>query len=310
MGIRDPRPYAKALLGQPYCYGTRGWRMTAANIAAKKKQYEKKDPKYIPYEGGVNPKNIGTDCIGLVCYACSIPDTKGGPMGPSDMGMAYYQAKNGKEGNAFMDALSAGGARSAWGAKPISSIPIPEPTKTHPGVAVFIKDSHIGLYLGNGEVIESTPARVQITKLNARRTNTGGSAKWDAWAYVPEKWLTWAESYFGETAIPVGDYVPRLGDLVRIKSDAWHYYPGSVLIDISFKTGDLHKVTQITSGGKDVYIGGAKCVLLGKRVNPASNKESDGINTWVDEKCLELVQPAKAAAASSTADGAAMDIAS
>ena len=308
MGIRDPRPYAKALLGHPYCYGTRGWRMTAANIAAKKKQYSGQvDPKLIPCEGGANPKNIGTDCIGLVCYACAIPDTKGGPMGNSDTGMQYYLKKNGKDGNAFMDNFNAGGARRAWGAKPIGSIP--EPTKANPGIAVFIKEKHIGLYLGNGEVIESTPGRVQVTKLKARRTNIGDTSQWDAWAYVHESWLAWAEGYFG-IAEPPGTQPnewPAIGGLVRFQDGRTTYYPGGPALPAWVKTGDPHVITQIKSGGKDVIKGAARCVLLGKRVNLATGKESDGVNTWA---AIDFLEKAPAAgAAKKAAEGKGEDAA-
>ena len=289
MGVRDPRPYAKAYVDQPYCYGTRGWRMTASNIAAKKKQYPSM-AKYIPCEGGANSKNIGLDCIGLVCAACSVPDTQGGPMGYSDTGMGYYQAKNGKSGNAFMDAVSAEGARLTWGAKPISSIP--EPTKAKPGIAVFIasksgQPGHIGIYLGNGNVIESTPPRVQITKLKARRSTGGSTKQWDSWAYIPEKWLTWADSYFGvsDTTAPekpatgqpedvrtmsLADLRLMPGDKVWIKPEATHYWPdGPVIPTAKWLRGPPDKpmliaIDTISTDGKTVnYKGGAPTVRLG-----------------------------------------------
>ena len=272
MAIRDPRPYVRAYEGHPYCYGTRGWRMTAVNIAAKKKQYPGM-AKYIPCEGGENSKNIGTDCIGLICAACSAPDTKGGPMGSSDTGMLYYSAKNGKGGNSFMDSFSAEGARASWGAKPISSIP--EPTKDKPGIAVFMASrngnpGHIGLYLGNGEVIESTPPRVQITKLKSRRTTNGSTRQWESWAYIPEKWLTWADSYFGATNSPAPEKpvqdppeaqsdALKKDDKVRVIKPGVPYYPGFKydIPDWLPKRKEPLSVTQVGTKG------GVPAVLLG-----------------------------------------------
>jgi len=239
--------------------------MTAANIAAKKKQYPSM-VRHIPSEGGANSKNIGTDCIGILCAACSVPDTKGGPMGSSDAGMMYYASKNGKAGNAFMDSVSAEGARLSWGAKQISTIP--EPTKEKPAIAVFIPSKsgspgHIGLYLGGGDVIESTPPRVQITKLKARRTTSGSTAQWTHWAFIPEKWLMWAGSYFGEvSSTPAPENIVqrpleaqsdalRIGGRVTIKKYGVPYFPGGAIIpNASWLMGKVMTVNGLSDQGK------------------------------------------------------------
>ncbi|MBU9711902.1 N-acetylmuramoyl-L-alanine amidase [Evansella tamaricis] len=79
------------------------------------------------------------------------------------------------------------------------------------------------------------------------------------------------------------------GDIVEIIDSAKLYYPGGPLIPEWVKK-EYHKVLQVTSNGKTVTKGGAECVLLGKKVNIQNRKESDGIMTWVDTKCLRVIE--------------------
>ena len=86
----------------------------------------------------------------------------------------------------------------------------------------------------------------------------------------------------------------NIGDIVRLKDSVRTYYPEGPAISAVAKTGDPHKITQKLSNGAPVVKGGARCVLLGARVNLATGKESAGVNTWAAEDFLELVPVAAA----------------
>jgi hypothetical protein len=169
-------------------------------------------------------------------------------------------------GCGFMD-ISANGAWRAWGGtNPISAIP--EPTAERP-VAVFMKNakgvvSHIGLYVGtvNGKrmAVESTPPKLKMAEL--------GSRPWCGWAYVPRKWLTWADSYFGDKDTPappcplIPDSCPlKMGDRVRIKTYGVPYYPGGAEIpDEAWLRGMVMTVNGLDLDGN--RHGGAPCARL------------------------------------------------
>ena len=303
MSIRDPRPYMRPYIGQPYAYGFRGWAVNKSNVETKRRQYKGNDG-IIPCEGPIDGSMIGLDCIGAICAACSV-EKPGDIMGYTKTGMGYYQAKNGKKGNAFMDAVSANGAKVAWGAKPIVGKNVPEPTAEKPGVVVFIYEpgkavGHIGMYMGDGVTCEATPPRVQETKLYARKTSKGSVKQWTHWAYIPDSWLTWACDYWGQpgtntkpTAPDKSAHAPsdaqntptladlrvKPGDRVRIKPGSTNYWPGGPKMPTAvwFWKNPVFTIEKITFDGKNPrYFGGAPCVLLG-----------DGNNTWCDIANLE-----------------------
>lgn len=85
----------------------------------------------------------------------------------------------------------------------------------------------------------------------------------------------------------------QVGDVVEVKSSASTYYPGGSSIPAWVKTGSYHKVTQIISNGKPVVKGGKTCVLLGKKVDKKTNKESAGIMSWIDVGALNVVKSSK-----------------
>jgi hypothetical protein len=124
-------------------------------------------------------------------------------------------------------------------------------------------DGHVGLYIGVGKVIEMTPPGLMTTTLNKREK--GG--KWAYWAYVPEKWLCWAENvqaYLGVPAPgkPAQDPTGGLlkGDRVRVKPDAKEYYPGLKIPE--WVPGKVYTVSQVLIKGEPFICGGKVCVLL------------------------------------------------
>ena len=94
----------------------------------------------------------------------------------------------------------------------------------------------------------------------------------------------------------------KVNDVVEIKASAVRYYPGGPAIP-SWVKDTYHKVTQITSRGKAVIKGGKACVLLGRKVDKKTGKESAGIMTWVDIDELTLIVPKAREPEQSSASG-------
>ena len=121
--------YAKAQVGKPYWYGTFG------RLGTKDHYNEKKAAYPSQYQWAYDPKEATQkvhDCTGLV------------------EGYLFFDSPNGTvyKYNGNQD-RSANGTRSACKESgPISTMP------ELPGVIVF-KDGHMGVYIGNGEVIDA-----------------------------------------------------------------------------------------------------------------------------------------------------------
>ena len=135
--------YAKAQLGKPDWYGTYGAIATEALYRAKKRQY----PRY--YTATDFPSQYGKrvhDCVGLI---------KGYLWSETPETPPKY--------NASQD-VSANGMRNVCREKgDIAAMP------DLPGVLVFM-DGHVGVYIGNGEVIEARGHAYGVvkTKLSSR----------------------------------------------------------------------------------------------------------------------------------------------
>lgn len=136
--------YAKAQLGLPYWYGTFGNKASANLYATKKKDY----PKYYASWNDF-PTQYGKrvhDCVGLI---------KGYLWSDSATATPKY--------NSTQD-FSANGMRAACTERgDISTMP------DIPGVLVFMS-GHVGVYIGNGEVIEARGHEYGVvkTKLEGR----------------------------------------------------------------------------------------------------------------------------------------------
>ena len=120
--------YAKQQLGLPYWYGTYGNTATEALYLAKKKQYPNQ------YKATDYPKQYGlrvTDCVGLI---------KGALWSETPTSKPVYNKEQDTSANGMIKRCSVRG--------PIETIP------DIPGVLVH-KDGHIGVYIGDGYVIEA-----------------------------------------------------------------------------------------------------------------------------------------------------------
>lgn len=130
--------YAKAQLGLPYWYGTFGQTATESLYTAKKKQW----PKY--YASWTDfPTQYGKrvhDCVGLI---------KGYLWSSSATAAPKYDSSQDVSANMMRSNCSERGA--------ISTMP------DIPGVLVFMS-GHVGVYIGNGEVIEARGHEYGVVK--------------------------------------------------------------------------------------------------------------------------------------------------
>lgn len=145
--------YAKAQLGKPYYYGSFGQLGTKSFYEQKKRQYPGN------YKFTYNPATASVkvhDCVGLIkAYLWCDSPTDTTPK---------YNAAQDVSANGMYNACKTKGA--------IKTIP------EVPGVLVFMS-GHVGVYIGNGEVIEARGYSYGVvkTKLAARA--------WRNWGYCP-----------------------------------------------------------------------------------------------------------------------------
>lgn len=158
--------YAIAQLGKPYWWGTFGQVADGALYAQKKKQY----PGY--YTASDFSSQYGQkvhDCVGLIkgYLWCDNPDGSPKYNSAQDVAVQGLYGKCSRKGN-------------------IGSIP------ETPGVCVFMRDmGHVGVYIGNGEVVEAMGHAYGVvkTKLAGRGWAYWGMPEWisydDAAEYGP-----------------------------------------------------------------------------------------------------------------------------
>lgn len=189
--------YAKAQLGKPYWWGTFGQMANAGLLAAKRQQY----PNY--YTANDFASQFGQkvhDCVGLIkgYLWCDTPDSE--PI--------YKAAQDVAVSGLFMVCPENGS---------IDTMP------NIPGVCVFMRDmSHVGVYVGDGYVVEATGhARgVVKTKLAGRGWGLWGKPRWISYEAAatpaqPEQTSTQATaSALTVTGLPLLRYGDK-GEYVR-----------------------------------------------------------------------------------------------
>ncbi len=149
--------YAKAQLGKPYWWGTFGQTASAALLAQKRTQYPDRYDSY----GDECKKQFGQkvhDCVGLIkgYLWCDAPD-----------GEPIYKASQDVAVSGLYLACKEHGS--------IDTMP------ELPGVCVFFSDmSHVGVYVGDGYVVEATghAKGVVKTKLAGRGWALWGKPRW------------------------------------------------------------------------------------------------------------------------------------
>ncbi len=150
--------YAKAQLGLPYWYGTYGATATEELYLAKKKQY----PNY--YKATDFKSQYGKrvhDCVGLI---------KGYLWSDTPTSKPKYNSKQDTNANGMYVYASVKGN--------ISTMP------EKAGILVFLKNEkgrihHVGVYIGNGEVIEARGHAYGVVKTKFKDRG------WDYWSECP-----------------------------------------------------------------------------------------------------------------------------
>ena len=161
--------YAIAQLGRPYWWGCFGQRADGALYAQKKKQY----PAY--YTASDFSSQYGQkvhDCVGLIkgYLWCDCPDGSPKYVGAQDVAVEGLYRKCSRKGS-------------------ITSLP------ETPGVCVFMANmGHVGVYIGNGEVVEAMGHAYGVVK-----TKLAGRG----WAYwgMPE-WIEYGVEEPSQSAAP------------------------------------------------------------------------------------------------------------
>jgi hypothetical protein len=242
-------------LGKPYWYGTYGNKPTQSKLDEKVRQYPyPQNPSYSPERMKKFQAQIGKfdrvhDCIGLV---------KGYLWSETPTSIPKY--------NAAQD-VSVGGMRSACKIKgAIGTLP------ETPGALVFIGTTHVGVYIGGGQVIEARGSDYGVVQTALKGRG------WDSWGLCP--WITYPSAAPAKAPVvatqggSAGKF--SVGDKVKILASATAYYPGGSAIPSSWKNKPL-TVGQVNYNDKTMIKGGKPVVLL---------KE---VNTWCDTENLTKV---------------------
>ena len=147
--------YAKAQLGKPYWYGTFGNTATNSLLTSKKKQYpshytEKRLEKYKSQLG-----ERVHDCVGLI---------KGYLWSESATSAPKYNSAQDESANGMRGRCKESGL--------IATLP------EIPGVLVFFS-GHVGVYIGNGKVIEARGFNYGVVETNLK------DRPWTHWGKCP-----------------------------------------------------------------------------------------------------------------------------
>lgn len=226
--------YAAAQLGLPYWYGTYGREGTEALYLAKKKQY----PKY--YSASDFPSQYGKrvhDCVGLVKGYLWSDTPKSNPR--------YTRAQD----------VSANGMLNSCKVKgKIATLP------EVPGTLVF-KSGHVGVYIGNGGVIEAKGHAYGVIKSRLSAT------RWVNWGYCP--WIDYGAAQTATTETPASGAWVVTRELLRgvYGADVWE-------LKTRLFTGGYYdkRITKIASKGF-----GSDTVKAVKNFQTAKGLTVDGV---------------------------------
>lgn len=179
-----------------YVWGTFGQVLTSGLLESKASQY--------PYYNGgskkaIHAKYIGrrvSDCVGLI---------KGYCMWDSGVDNPIYAASLDHNTGMMYNAAKVKGV--------ISTIP------DRPGVCVYMS-GHVGVYVGNGYVIECAGSRGAI------KTPLVNGTPWTHWFECP--FIDYGKSSTPNTVEKPESNSPQLGDYVRVKPGAKTYTGGNL----------------------------------------------------------------------------------
>lgn len=242
--------YATSQLGKPYWYGCFGQKSTKELYNSKKKQY----PSQYQWNCPSNQLNIKVhDCVGLI---------KGYLWCDTNESTPKYNASQDVSADGMLTKCKEKGA--------ISTMP------DIPGILVFLP-GHIGVYIGDGYVIEAKGHAYGVvkTKLQGRG--------WKNWGKCP--WIT----YEGSATKPTTVTKPKTSTTsTSSNSKIPTYKVGTVLtlqVNLKVRTGagtnySQKKRSQLTADGQKHAQAGTYAVLLkGTRVTLLETKKV-GNDIW------------------------------
>ncbi len=158
--------YAKCQLGRPYWYGTFGNTATRSLLEAKQKQYPKhyQHARMEQYKSDIGQRVH--DCVGLI---------KGYLWSESPSAIPDYKASQDVSANGMLKKCTERGR--------IATMP------ETPGVLVFMP-GHVGVYIGNGRVIEARGFNFGVVETALKSRN------WENWGKCP--WIEYpsGKNYF------------------------------------------------------------------------------------------------------------------
>lgn len=184
--------YANAQLGLPYWYGTFGQKATTELYAAKKRQYPElyKSWNDFPTQYG---KRVH-DCVGLI---------KGYLWSETATATPKYNSSQDVSANGMLARCKENGS--------ITTMP------NIAGLLVFM-DGHVGIYIGDGYVIEARGHQYGVVKTALK------SRPWKWWGKCP--WIDYSGNSTAETEPKQEENVPKTVGVkckkVRLKSGTWN----------------------------------------------------------------------------------------
>ena len=189
--------FVLSMLGMPYWYGTCVYQCTESLLTSKAKQYPSHydSSRMAKYRQAIAKKQVCMDCVGMIK---GFFWTNGG-QGVVDYingGAAFVNkyTSNGcpdKSANGMLAWCKAQGCK--WGT--IGTLP------EIPGALVFL-DGHVGVYIGNGYVVEARGFNYGVVKTQLKKR------PWKHWALLPASLIRYDESAIP----PAPEKVYKLGD--------------------------------------------------------------------------------------------------
>lgn len=180
--------FVKGMVGQPYWYGTCVYRCTEVLRKRKANQYPShyKSDRTGTYRKHINDKKVCADCVGLIK---GFFWTNGGKKALEAIGNDK-SFPNMYTGNGMPD-RSANGLLKWCKSKGCKNGKI----ETLPNVGGLIvhKSGHVGVYIGDGKVIEARGFAYGIVETNLHERG------WTSWTYLPKSILLYKEETPSET---------------------------------------------------------------------------------------------------------------
>ena len=172
----------KRLVGMPYWYGTCIYPCSRSLLASKKVQYPAhyRESRMRKYESDCEKHLLAMDCVGLIkgfFWCGGLEPIISFLNGASSLSRKYGRGIPDKSANSLGPWCKRKGAQAG----DIDSIP------DVPGVIVH-KTGHVGVYVGNGEVVEARGFDYGVVKTKLKER------PWEDWYYLPESVLDYGES--------------------------------------------------------------------------------------------------------------------